>query len=184
MSKPNTPSSAQEELRALLAEEFSEQETSALASSFAHTAERVHHQADAATRNMSVFVHEARTRAQRPRRSVFLGFAATALTAVVAVVIIMRDEPVPVLPAPLPSQTATVKAESTVDRVEQVPSAVSVQPRATSRTVSTMDVATIVADAEEEQIIETITQSVGETTTWTLQESDVDVILGAQNNGL
>jgi hypothetical protein len=99
-------------------------------------------------------------------------------------VIIMRDEPVPVIPAPLPPQAATVKAESTVDRGEQVPSAVSVQPRATSRTVSTMDVATIIADAEEEQIIETITQSVGETTTWTLQESDVDVILGAQNNGL
>ncbi|MBK9183568.1 MAG: hypothetical protein IPM83_10710 [Ignavibacteria bacterium] len=53
-----------------------------------------------------------------------------------------------------------------------------------TRSVSTTDVAAILADAEEEQIIETITQSVSETVTWTLQETDVDVLLGAQNNGL
>ncbi|MBK9183721.1 MAG: sigma-70 family RNA polymerase sigma factor [Ignavibacteria bacterium] len=171
MSKPNTMSSAQEELRALLAEEFSEQEARALASSFTHTAEQIHREADAATRNLSVFVHEARQRAHRPRRGLFLGFAATALTAAAAVVIVLREEPVPTQ-APIALQPTALQTERIVEPVA-LPTAVETPQRNTrTRSVPTTDVAAILADAEEEQIIETITQSVSETTTWTLQESE------------
>lgn len=183
MSKPNNMSSAQEELRSLLAEEFSEQEARALASSFTHTAEQIHREADAATRNMSVFVHEARQRTSRPRRSVIMGLAATALTAAVAVVVVLREDPV-TTQAPSVLQPTALHTERIVEPVV-VPTAVETTQRNTrTRSVSTMDVAAILADAEEEQIIETITQSVSETSTWTLQDSDVDVLLGAQNNGL
>ncbi|MBK7577664.1 MAG: hypothetical protein IPI24_09560 [Ignavibacteria bacterium] len=183
MSKPNNMSSAQEELRALLAEEFSEQETNALVSSFTHTAEQIHREADAATRNLSVFVHEARQHAHRPRRGLFLGFAATALTAAAAVVIVLREEQV-TTQAPVALQPTALQTERIVEPVA-VPTAVETPQRNTrTRSVSTTDVAAILADAEEEQIIETITQSVSETVTWTLQETDVDVLLGAQNNGL
>lgn len=184
MQMPNTMPTPQEELRALLAEEFSEQETLALGASFTHTADRLHRDADAATRNMSVIVHEARQRSQRPSRGIYVGFAATALTAVVAVVIIMRNEPLPVLPTQAHTQTTALKTEETVDRTEPLRVVVPAQPRSMSRTVSTTDVAAILADAEEDQIIETITQSVSEASTWTLRDSDLDVLLGAQNNGL
>lgn len=183
MSKPNTMSSAQEELRALLAEEFSEQESSALASSFTHTAEQIHREADAATRNLSVFVHEARQRAHRPRRGLFLGFAATALTAAAAVVIVLREDPVPTQ-APIPLQPTAMRTEHIVEPIALPTVVETPQRRTTARSVSTTDVAAILADAEEEQIIETITQSVSESATWTLQDSDVDVLLGVQNNGL
>ncbi|MCX6139853.1 MAG: hypothetical protein NTX15_03330 [Candidatus Kapabacteria bacterium] len=181
MSSNKPSSSVQDELRTLLNEEFSQQESRALASSFRHTADRLANEADSATRNMSVFVNEARQQTPRLRRGVYVGFVATALTAATALVIVLHEEP---LPKSALSSVTTLKTDLTMDRVDRLSFVAAKKPRPHIRSVSTTDVADILTDAEEDQVIQTITQSVGYGSTWTVQDSDIDDLLGGKNDGL
>jgi len=175
----------QDELKMLLKEELPNTEAIDVARLLGAHSLRNQRGVDAATRNLSVHVQAARLRVSWTRTQTVVGLVAASCAAIAMFVILSSYSVEQVTPL-----TPTIAANHIRPTIE-VPPMVSTIGKAqtssvrhTHTTRSFSDVNAIIVAAQEDQIVGTIANAASTVETWTISESDIDIILGDQNDGL
>ena len=188
MSDLHKKQSPQDELRALLNEEYDQVSASGLEKAFAIQTQSVNRASEIATRNLSVHVHEKlRSTASHHRYAVY-ATSAFVLSSLAAVLVFVNSQKQPVTVVPQVANTSgtnQVQAKNSAAEISAPPAKyVSHRKNTATIKVDSRDVAAIILEAEEDQLISTISESMVASDMWILQESDVDNLFMGQNNGL
>ncbi len=192
MSDLHKKQSPQDELRALLNEEYDQVSASGLEKAFAIQTQSVNRASEIATRNLSVHVHEKLRSTASHRRYAVYATSAFVLSSLAAVLVFVnsQNQPVAVVPQVASTNTSTnntnqASTTSSVAEISAPPAKyVSHRRNTVAAKVDSRDVAAIILEAEEDQLISTISESLVASDMWILQESDVDNLFMGQDNGL
>ena len=182
--------SPQDELRALLNEEYDASAVVSLEKVFVIHTQSVARASEIATRNLSVHVHEKLRGTTSRRRYAVYATSAFVLSSLAAVLVFVNSQTQPIAVVSQVASTSTsgtnqVLTTNSIARISSPPAKyVPHQGITATAKIGSRDVAAIARDAEEDQLISTISESVVSTDLWILQESDVDNLFAEQKNGL
>ncbi len=184
--------SPQDELRALLNEEYDASTVVGLEKVFVIHTQNVARASEIATRNLSVHVHEKLRGTTLSRRYAVYATSAFVLSSLVAVLVFVNSQTQPIVVvsqvASKSTSTSGTNQVLTTNSIAEISSlaakSVPHQGITVTAKIGSRDVAAIARDAEEDQLISTISESMVSTDLWILQESDVDNLFAEQKNGL